>query len=91
MTDVKLDDLKQLLIENCMLRVSADEIKPDMALFGPGSLGLDSLDALQITVAIERNYGIAIQDSDTARQAFQSLSHLQNWLRLEVEKTSKAA
>lgn len=91
MTEVKIGDLKQLLIENCMLRVSADEIKADTALFGPDSLGLDSLDALQMTVAIERNYGIAIKDSEAARKAFLSLSHLQNWLSAELNKASKAA
>ena len=46
----------------------------------PGSLGLDSIDALQMTVGIERTYGVAITDPAVARQAFQNLETLQQWL-----------
>ncbi len=90
MAEVNFNDLKQLLIANCMLRVSPDEIKEDTPLFGPDSLGLDSIDALQMTVAIERDYGIAIKDPETAQQAFQSLKSLREWLTTELEKTPKA-
>ena len=90
MTEVTFEDLKQLLITNCMLRVSPDEIKEETALFGPDSLGLDSIDALQMTVAIEKNYGIAIKDPDTARVAYQSLKALREWLQGELAKTPKA-
>ena len=89
MAEVKLDELKKLLVENCMLRVSTDEIKADTTLFGPGSLGLDSLDALQLTVAIERDYGLVIKDPETARKAFQSLAHLQQWLQMELAVATK--
>ncbi len=90
MAEVTFNDLKQLLIKNCMLRVSPDEIQEDTPLFGPGSLGLDSIDALQMTVAIEQDYGIAIKDPEVARQAFRSLSSLKEWLRIELGKTPKA-
>ena len=40
-------DIKQLLVENLMLQSKAEEIADDLPLFGPGSLGLDSVDALQ--------------------------------------------
>ncbi|HUB68560.1 MAG TPA: phosphopantetheine-binding protein [Candidatus Methylacidiphilales bacterium] len=91
MAEANFNNLKQLLIKNCMLRVSLDEIQEDTPLFGPGSLGLDSIDALQITVAIEQDYGIAIKDPEVARQAFHSLGTLKEWLRSEQEKISKAA
>jgi acyl carrier protein len=86
MTDVNFNDLKQLLIKNCMLRVSPDEIKEDAPLFGPDSLGLDSIDALQMTVAIEKDYGIAIKTPEEAREAFQSLGGLKKWLQAQLEK-----
>jgi len=88
MADVNLDDLKQLLVENCMLKVSPEEINEEAALFGPGSLGLDSIDALQLTVAIERSYGIAIKDPATARQVLHSLGSLRHWLSRELAETS---
>lgn len=90
MAEVNFNDLKQLLIKNCMLRVSPDEINEETPLFGPESLGLDSIDALQITVAVERDYGIAIKDPETARQAFRSLGSLKEWLQTELGKNSKA-
>jgi len=80
MPDPTLADLKQLLLENCMLRVAPEEIDAETPLFGPGSLGLDSIDALQLTVAIERVYGIAIKDPGVARQALHSLESLRRWL-----------
>jgi acyl carrier protein len=88
MPEVTFNDLKQLLIKNCMLRVSPDEIQEDTTLFGPGSLGLDSIDALQITVAIETDYGIVIKDPSVAREAFHSLTSLKNWLTAELKKKS---
>lgn len=86
MAEANFNELKQLLIQNCMLRVSPEEIQEDTALFGPDSLGLDSIDALQMTVAIERDYGIAIKDPETARQAYRSLRTLREWLQAELKK-----
>ncbi len=88
MKEVTLDELKRLLVANCMLRISPEDIKNDTPLFGPDSLGLDSIDALQMTVALESTYGIAIKDPETARQAFQSLNHLHEWLHAEQNKTA---
>ena len=86
MTDVNFNDLKQMLIKNCMLRVSPDEIKENAPLFGPESLGLDSIDALQMTVAIEKDYGIAITSPEQAREALHSLGSLKEWLKAQLAK-----
>jgi acyl carrier protein len=72
--------LKRLLVENCVLKVDLNEISADTPLFGPNSVGLDSLDALQMTVAIEQNYGRAIPDSTVARQVLRTLGSLRDWL-----------
>jgi acyl carrier protein len=83
----QLDDLRRLLVENCMLRVPPEEIQLDTTLFGPGSLGLDSIDALQLTVGIEKTYGIVIKDPESAREAFQSVRSLQQWLERHSQST----
>ena len=80
MAEITLDDVRKLLVDNCMLRVAPEEIKADATLFGPGSLGLDSIDALQLTVGIEKSYGIAIKDPALAKQAFHSVESLRQWL-----------
>lgn len=73
-----------MLVENCVLKVQVDDITEDTPLFGPGSVGLDSLDALQMTVAIEQQYGIPISDPQVAREAFQSLGTLRRWLESQA-------
>ena len=91
MTEITLESIRSLLVDNCMLRVSPDEIQMETTLFGPGSLGLDSIDALQLTVGIEKSYGIAIKDPAVARAAFQSVRTLQQWLTSQLRENSPAA
>jgi acyl carrier protein len=67
-------NIKELLVENLMLKISAAEIGDDQLLFGPGSLGLDSVDALQLVVALEKNYGLKLSDKEVARKAMQTVN-----------------
>jgi acyl carrier protein len=67
-------DIRRLMIENLMLQISPEEIGDDQPLFGPGSVGLDSVDALQLVVALDKTYGLKIPDPETARQILQSVS-----------------
>jgi len=62
------------MIENLMLPVSPEEIRDDQPLFGPGSLGLDSVDALQLVVALDKAYGLKIPDPEAARQILQNVN-----------------
>lgn len=73
-TDALRKDIKGLMVKNLMLQVSAEEIVDDQALFGPGSLGLDSVDALQMVVVLEKHYGLKVKDPETARKVLQSVS-----------------
>ena len=67
-------EIKHLLVENLMLQSKAEEITDDLPLFGPGSLGLDSVDALQIVVALDKNYGLKISDPEAAQKVLQSVN-----------------
>jgi acyl carrier protein len=66
--------IKLLLVENLMLQSKAEEIADDLPLFGPGSLGLDSVDALQLVVALDKNYGLKIPDPEAAKKVLQSVN-----------------
>ena len=68
--------IKQMLVENLMLKISTVEIGNDQPLFGPGSLGLDSVDALQLVVALEKNYGLKLSDTEVARKVMQSVNSI---------------
>lgn len=64
---VKTGIIKQLNID-----LAPEDLDPDMALFGEG-LGLDSIDALELIVMIDRDFGIKIGDPKEARKVFQSV------------------
>jgi acyl carrier protein len=70
-TALKLE-IKQLLIEKLMLQITA-EIGDEQPLFGPGSVGLDSVDALQLVVELEKKFGLKIRDAEAAQQILQSV------------------
>ena len=72
--DALRSEIKKMLVENCMLQIPAEEISDEQALFGPGSLGLDSVDALQLVVALDKNYGLKIPDPEAAKSALHSIN-----------------
>jgi acyl carrier protein len=72
-TDLK-ERIKAMMVENLMLQVSADKIADDMPLFGPGGLGLDSVDALQLVVGLDKNFGVKIPDPGAAKEILQSVN-----------------
>jgi acyl carrier protein len=66
-------DIKQVMVENLMLQITSEEIGDEQALFGPGSLGLDSVDALQLVVALDKKYGLKIINPERAREVLRSV------------------
>jgi acyl carrier protein len=77
MAETLISELKTLLIDGLHLEdIQPDDILPDEPLFGEG-LGLDSIDALEIAVLLDREYGIKITSDDNRNQAiFESLNSL---------------
>ena len=63
-----------MMVENLMLQVTAAEIGDDLPLFGPGGLGLDSVDALQLVVALDKNFGLKVPDPAAAKLILQSVN-----------------
>lgn len=72
-TDLK-ERIKVMLVDNLMLQVSAAELGDDTPLFGPEGLGLDSVDALQLVVALEKNFRLKIADTGEAKKILQSVN-----------------
>ena len=66
--------IKGMLVENLMLQITAAEIGDEAPLFGAGGLGLDSVDALQIVVALDKTFGLKIADPAAAKQILQSVN-----------------
>jgi len=68
--------IKSFLVEDLMLQITPQEIGDDQPLFGPGSLGLDSVDALQLVVALDKRYGIKISDAAVARKTMHTVTSI---------------
>jgi acyl carrier protein len=68
------NQIKQLMVQNLMLQLAPEEIADDLPLFGPGGLGLDSVDALQLVVGLDKHFGLKIPDPATARLVLASVS-----------------
>lgn len=85
MSDRRLQ-LKTLIIESCDKDLAPESIGDDEALFGPQArLELDSLDALQISMALQRQFGVRLADSKELRRALASIAELDHYLQqLEV-------
>lgn len=73
LTALKLQ-IKQAMVEELMLPQSVDEIADDAPIFNPQGLGLDSVDALQLVVAIEKRFGLKLGDAAAARAVLQTVN-----------------
>ena len=82
--------LKGLIIRVLRLEeIGPEDIIDSEPLFGDG-LGLDSIDALELVVAIEKEYGVEIPDAEVGRHAFASMSALADFI-LEKDTTKKSS
>ena len=86
MTDSRSnDDIKRLIIETLDLRGRSEaDIGDDEPLFG-GRLGLDSLDALELAVALESRFGITIPDGEEGRHIFASVESIARYVQASAK------
>jgi len=67
--------LKKLIIERLKISKAPEEIDDTAPLFGEG-LGLDSIDALELVVGLEQEFGVQVPDEAVGREAFASIDAL---------------
>lgn len=72
--------IKKMLVESLMLKMEPESIGDDTPLFAPEGLALDSIDALELAVSIEKNFGVATQNAEVARTAFVSVNTIAAYL-----------
>jgi len=74
------DRIKRLIVESLNLEgMKPEMIEDDAPLFGEG-LGLDSVDALELVVALEKEFGIKIKSQEIGREVFSSVSTLSEFI-----------
>ena len=75
------EQIKEMLVTNLMLRTPKEEIGNDLPLFGPDGLGLDSIDALQLVVSMEKTFGVGVPNSEVARVALATVNSIYDYIR----------
>lgn len=81
-------EIKEMLVRNLMLQVTPEQIGDDLPLFGPDGLGLDSIDALELVVSMEKTFGVGVPNSDVATKALRSVNTIRDYI---LEKRAAAA
>ena len=75
-----VEKLKKILVEDLHLEgLTPGDIDDDAPLFGEG-LGLDSLDAVELIVILQKHFGIEIRNMDEGKAAFQSVTTLASYI-----------
>ncbi len=80
MSEELIEQLKQMIIDCLRIAgMSPADIETDAPLFGEG-LGLDSIDALQLVVAMEKEFGVVVPDAETGARVFQSVRSMADYI-----------
>src|SRR5437763_12234181 len=80
--------IKEMMITNLMLQITTDQIADDAPLFGPEGIGLDSIDALELAVGLEKNFGVSVPNSELAAKVMPSVNTLHAYI---IEKRGDPA
>ena len=91
MSDPLKTRLKQLIVTTLKLEdVAAADLADDEPLIGSG-LNLDSIDALELVVTLEKEFGVKIASSEESRQALSSIAHLAEFIRARADPARLAS
>jgi len=69
-----------MMVENLMLKVPKEQIGNDLPLFSPEGLGLDSIDALELVVSLEKRFGVTVPNSEVAKHALASVNTIHDYV-----------
>ena len=82
-----MQELKEALIESLNLEdITPDEIDNEAPLFGDEGLGLDSIDALEIIIILDRKYGIKLANPAESKAIFYSIDTLADFVEQNRKK-----
>ncbi len=73
--------IRELLSTRLKLAKAVDEITDDTPLFGPTGLGLDSIDALELVLGLEKEFGVVIEDRETAMKVLASIRSIAEFVK----------
>jgi len=78
---ITIEEVKNKIIEGLNLEdISSDELEDEMALFGDEGLGLDSVDAIELTLILEKEFGVKITNMAEVQNIFASCASLTQYI-----------
>jgi acyl carrier protein len=80
--------IKEMMVNNLMLQITIDQIGDDTPLFGPEGIGLDSIDALELAVGLEKNFGVSVPNSEVATKVLRNVNTIHDYI---LEKRGDSA
>jgi acyl carrier protein len=72
--------IKEMMVKNLMLQTTADEIGDEVPLFAANGLGLDSIDALELAVSLEKTFGVRVPNSEVAGKALRTVNTIYDYI-----------
>lgn len=80
-------DIKKMIIETLNMEdVTPEDIGDDLILFGgENTLGLDSIDAIELVMAIQRDYKVRLDDQNLAREVLKDVNSIANFIQSKSE------
>jgi acyl carrier protein len=85
MSDELKTQIKQAIVRSLKLPIQPEEIENAAPLFGAG-LGLDSIDALELVLELERSFGVVIGDEQTGGQVLRSVDSIAEFVEAQKGK-----
>ena len=83
--------IREILSVRLNLSTAVEQIADDAPLFGPASLGLDSIDALELVLGIQKEFGVAIEDRGLAERVLVSIDTIAGYLASRSAENPGAA
>ena len=83
--------IREILSVRLNLSTVVEEIEDDAPLFGPGSLGLDSIDALELVLGIQKEFGVGIEDRFLAVKVLVSIDTIAEYVKSQSAGNPESA
>jgi len=74
------EKIKEMLVRRLKLKMAVQDIKNDAMLFGEGGLGLDSIDALELVVGLQKEFNVVINDKAVAEKVLVSVNTIAGFI-----------
>ena len=87
MMETLIKELTEQILDALNLEeVSVNDINPNAPIFGDNGLGLDSIDALELIVLLEKKYGVRFKEPSEAKQVFTSIATIAEYVSKNRDK-----